>query len=92
MNIELYKSDVSFLGSILHKTYLKSLVNKIDKSQAHPEFDEMVICKLSINETKDLIGQLCFEANHSRSKTFIEHADYIIESLEYQVQLLSNAR
>jgi len=87
MITELYEGDIDFLANILYQTHLQSLIKKITKSQPHPDCSEMVICKLSIDETKELIGQLCFEANHSKSKRIIEHADYIITSLESQVHM-----
>ena len=85
MIIELYEYDRQFLIDILQKTHLRALIKNLTQAKTHPDCEDMILCQLSAHDAKELMGQLCFEANHSRSKKVIEHADAIAESIECQI-------
>lgn len=86
MMIELYEYDRDFIIKVLRYTHLTRIIEDFHQTSAHPDCAEMIICKLSVCDAKELVGQLSFEANHSRSKRVSEHADAIAESIESQIR------
>ena len=84
--IELYKYERDLLVSLVHHTHLSALITVFNNASRHPDNNEMIVCKLSVSNAEELVGQLCFEANHSNNKRLIEDVDAIIETIECQIR------
>ena len=82
MWVELHENDEQFLIKLLEKTHLKDLIKNIEKATPHPDCDEFIVFELSVHEAEELVGQLSFEANHTRSNNKFERACAIADSIE----------
>lgn len=89
MKIEISRYEQQFIIEFLQYSYLerfKELIEKLTESAVmHPDNDDYVECEITIYELEELVGELSYEANHSRRKRFAELSCEIAESLESQL-------
>ena len=85
MWIEIHEDDWQFLMKLLKKTHLKDLIKDIEKATKHPDCDEFIVFELPTHEAEELVGQLSFEANHTRSNIKFERTCAIADSIDTQL-------
>jgi len=87
MNIELSSYHQEFIINLFKNNgLLSSVIKKLSLlSTVHPECDEYIECKVTLDELEELVGELSFEANHNRSKKISEQACEAADSLENQL-------
>jgi hypothetical protein len=85
MYLELYASDSEFLIELLDKTHVMTLIETIRQAGINPEHEDFILWELDMNDAKELLGQLSFEANHCKSKTKAIRINDIADQVENQL-------
>ncbi len=92
MKIELSVYDKEFVVSLLKRTHVRSVLDKLKlSSTVHPDNEDYLECELTHYELNELVGELSYEANHNRKKLVAEQACEIADSLENQLWAAKHA-
>jgi hypothetical protein len=86
MKIELSAYEREFIISLLKKTSVDRIVNRLKSSYSvHPDHPDYIEFELTIHELEELVGELSYEANHNKKKQVANLACEIADSLESQL-------
>lgn len=86
MQVEYHRDDVDFIAHVIRWAPVSHIVKKLRNGVISSECDEYFWCELTRQELEDLVGYLCYEANHNNRKKVAERVGELVDGFEVQLR------